>query len=141
MYNPLVHTLIVVHKHLVADGAICKPMVVYVDRRLQAFGGYFWGLRRRSQALGGYVDRRVQAFGGIRGSLCTRLFVACVDSRVEAFGGLRGSPLTSLLWHTWITVYKLLVAYRWLLVAYVDHRVEAFGGIRGLSFASLYWLT
>ena len=33
------HTWIVVHKHLVADGAIYKPLVVYVDRRLQAFGG------------------------------------------------------------------------------------------------------
>ena len=33
------HTWIVVHKHLVADGAIYKPLEEYVNRRLQAFGG------------------------------------------------------------------------------------------------------
>ena len=33
------HAWIVVHKHLVADGALLKPFMVYVDRRLQAIGG------------------------------------------------------------------------------------------------------
>ena len=33
------HAWNVVHKHLVADGALLKPLVVYVDRRLQANGG------------------------------------------------------------------------------------------------------
>ena len=33
------HTWIVVHKPLVADGVIYKPLVTYVDHRLEAFGG------------------------------------------------------------------------------------------------------
>ena len=39
------HTWIVVQKNLVAYGAINKPLVVYLDRCLQAFGGYFCGLQ------------------------------------------------------------------------------------------------
>ena len=88
------HTWIVVHKHLVADGAIYKPLVEYLDRRLQAFGGHFWSL---------------QAFG-VRWS------------RLQAFGRLRGSPFkslwwqmesfTSLWWYTGIVIYKPLVAER-----------------------------
>ena len=75
----------------------CKPLVAYVDRRSQAFGGR-WS--------------RLQAFGGIRGSASTCLWchtwiVVCkplvadgviykplgayVDRRVHAFGGIRGS--------------------------------------------------
>ena len=61
---------IAVHKPSVAVGAIYKPLVEYVDRCLQAFGGYFWGL---------------QAFAGSW-------------SRLQAFGGLRGSPFKSLWW-------------------------------------------
>ena len=153
---------IAVCKPLVADGVINKPLVAYVDRRSQAFGG-IWS--------------RLQAFAGIRGPSCTRLLLADVDRRVEAFGGIRGLSLPSCRWLTWIAVHKPLVADgvvykplvacvdrclqafggRWshlqafggicgssctrLLVAYVDRHVEAFGGIRGLPIASLWWLT
>ena len=53
-----------------------------------------------------------------------------MDRRLQAFGGIRGSPFnslrwqksfTSLWWHTWIVVYKPLVAYG-------DRRLKAFGG-------------
>ena len=71
----------VVYKPLVAGRVINKPLVAYVDRRSQAFGGR-WS--------------HLQAFGCIRGSLCTRLLVAYMDRHVEAFGGIRGSPFTSL---------------------------------------------
>ena len=47
--SPWWHTWIVVNKPLVADGVIYKPLVAYVHRRSQAFGGYFCGL----QAFGG----------------------------------------------------------------------------------------
>ena len=153
---------IAVCKPLVAGRVINKPLVAYVDRRSQAFGGR-WSL--------------LQAFGCIRGSSCTRFLVAYVDRHVEAFGGIRGLPIASLWWLTYIAVhkplvadgviYKPLVAYadrrsqafggRWshlqafggirgssctrLLLAYVDRRVEAFGGIRRLYFPSRRWLT
>ena len=74
-----------------------------------------------------------------------------MDCQLQVFGGLRGSPVTSLWWQiqsftslrwdTWIIVFKLLVAYWWLLVACVDRCVKAFGGIRGLSITSLWWFT
>ena len=104
------HMWIVVHKPLVADGVINKPLVAYVDRRSQAFGGR-WS--------------HLQAFGAIRGSSCTRLLLACVDRRVEAFGGIRGLSFPSRRWLTWIAVHKPLVAdgvvYK-PLVACVDRR-------------------
>ena len=116
---------------------VYKPLVAYVDRRSQAFGG---------------SRGRLQAFGGIRGSSFTSLWwqtwivihkplvaevivykplMAHWDrrsqafsgrwSRLEAFGGIRGSSFTSiycqmdsfrsLWWHTWIVVYKPLVTY------------------------------
>ena len=73
-----------------------------------------------------------------------------MDCRLQAFDGLRGSPFTGLCWqmesfaglwwHTWIIVYKPLVAY-------VDRRshafggrwshLQAFGGIRVASFTRL----
>ena len=111
-----------------------------------------------------YVDCRLQAFGGLRGSPFTIIWL-----QMESFTSLwwQMKSFTSLSWQMWIIVYKLLVASvdrraqafagRWshsqafrgirgssctrLLVAYVDGRAEAFGGIRGLSFASLLWLT
>ena len=72
VYKPLVACVDSVQKSLVADGAICKPLVVYGDRHLQAFGGYFWHL---------------QAFGGR-------------ESRINAFVGIRRSLFTSLWWQT-----------------------------------------
>ena len=36
------HTGIVVHKRLVADGVIYKPLVAYVDRRVQGFWWRTW---------------------------------------------------------------------------------------------------
>ena len=36
------HTVIVVHKHLVADGDIYKPLVAYVYRRVQGFCWRTW---------------------------------------------------------------------------------------------------
>ena len=75
-------TWIAVHKPLVADGVIYKPLVAYVDRRLQAFSGYFWGL----QAFGGRWTL-LQAFGGRYGSPFTGIRV-----QMELF--------TSLSWHT-----------------------------------------
>ena len=99
-------TWIAVCKPLVADGVNNKPLVAYVDRPLQAFGGR-WS--------------HLQAFGGRHGSSCTRLLMAFMDRRVAVFGGVRGSPFTSLWWQiksftsfwgqTWIIVYKPLVAY------------------------------
>ena len=93
---------------------IYKPLVAYVDRRSQAYGGYFCG---------------IQAFGG-------RLSI------LEAFGGLRGWPFTSLMWqmesltslswHTWFVVYMPLKAY-------VDRRLQALSGLRGSLFTSLWW--
>ena len=102
--------LIAVCKPFVADGVVYKPLVTYVDRRSQAFGGR-WS--------------HLQAFGGIRGSSCTRLLLACVDRRVEAFGGIRGLSFRSSRWLTWIAIHKPLVAdgvvYK-PLVACVDRR-------------------
>ena len=112
-----------------ADGVINKPLVAYVDRRSQAFGGR-WS--------------HLQAFGGICGSSCTRLLVAYLDRHVEAFGGIRGLQIASLWWRTWIAVHKPLVADGVIykpLVAYVDRRVHAFGGIRGSPFGSPWWHT
>ena len=101
---------IAVCKTLVADGVVYNPLVAYVDRRSQAFGGRWCHL---------------QAFGGIRGSSCTRLLLACVDRRVEAFGGIRGLSFPSRRCLTWISVHKPLVAdgvvYK-PLVACVDRR-------------------
>ena len=132
-------TWIAVHKPLVADGVIYKPLVAYVDRRVHAFGGIrgssfgspWWHMwiavhkplvaegvvykplvayvDRRSQAFGGRWSH-LQAFGGICGSSCTRLLVAYVDRHVEAFCGIRGLPIANLLWLTWIAVHKPLVA-------------------------------
>ena len=98
-------TLIAVHKPLVADGVVYKPLGAYVDRRVHAFGG----IRGSSSAshkwltwiavhkplvadgviykpLVAYVDRRSQGFGGrwshlqafcgIHGSSCTRPLMA-----------------------------------------------------------------
>ena len=100
-----------VYKPLVADGVVYKPLVAFVDRRSQAFGGS-WS--------------HLQAFGGIRGSSCTSILVAYVDRRVEAFGGIRGLSFASLWWLTWIAVHKPLVANGVVckpLVVYVDYRV------------------
>ena len=101
---------IAVCKPLEADGVVYKPLVAYVDRRAQAFGGR-WS--------------HLQAFGGIRGSSCTRLLLACVDRRVEAFGGIRGLSFPSRRWLTWIAIHKPLVGdgvvYK-PLVACVDRR-------------------
>ena len=101
---------IAICKPLVADGVVYKPLVAYVDRRSQAFGGRL---------------SHLQAFGGIRGSSCTRLLLACVDRRVEAFGGIRGLSFPSRRWLTWIAIDKPLVAdgvvYK-PLVACVDRR-------------------
>ena len=108
------HTWIVVHKHLAAYGAIYKPLVLYVDRRLQAFGGYFCG----SQAFGGRWSL-LQAFRGWRGSPFKSLWW-----QMESY--------TSLSWHTWIVVYMPLVAY-------VDRRLHALGRLRGSPFTSLWW--
>ena len=67
------HTGIVVHKPLVADGVIYKPLVAYVDRRVEAFGGirgsactclWWHTLIVDCKPLVAYVDRRSQAFGG-----------------------------------------------------------------------------
>ena len=96
------HTWIVVHKHLVADGAIYKTLVEYVDRRLQAFGGLrgspFTSIRWQMESftslwwhtwivvympLVAYVDRRLQALGG-------------GWSHLQAFRGIRGSSCTCL---------------------------------------------
>ena len=90
-----------VHKPVVADVVIDKPLVVDVDRRLQAFGGYI----RSLQAFGDRCSL-LQAFGGLRGSPFTSL-----RWQVDSF--------TSLSWHTWIVVYKPLVVY-------VDRRVQCF---------------
>ena len=110
------HTWIVVNQPLVADGVVYKPLVAWIDRRLQAFGGR-WS--------------HLQAFGGIHGSSCTRLLLAYVDRRVEAFLGIRRLSFLSLWWLTWIAVHKPLVAdgvvYK-PLVACVDRRLQAFGG-------------
>ena len=95
---------------------MCKPLVAYVDRCSQAFGG-IWS--------------HLQAFGAIRESSFTSLW-----RQVESF--------TSLLWLAWIAVHKPLVADGVIykpFVAYVDHRVHAIGGIRGSSIASPWWLT
>ena len=107
---------IAVCKPLVAGRVINKPLVAYVDRRSQAFGGR-WS--------------HLQAFCGIRGSSCTRLLLAYVDRPVEAFGGIRGLSFPSRRWLTWITVHKPLVADELVykpLVACVDCRLQAFGG-------------
>ena len=96
--------------------AVHKPLVAYVDRRSQAFGGR-WS--------------HLQAFGGLWGSSCTRLLLAYVDRRVEAFGGIRGLSFPSFRWLTWIAVHKPLVADELVykpLVACVDCRLQAFGG-------------
>ena len=108
------HTGIVVHKPLVADGDIYKPLVAHVDRRVQGFGGR-WS--------------HLQAFRGIRGTSCTRLLLAYVDGRVEAFGGIRGLSFPRRRWLTWIAVHKPLVADGVIykpLVANVDRRVQGF---------------
>ena len=94
-------TWIAVHKPLVADGLVYKPLVACVDRCLQAFDGK-WS--------------HLQAFGGIRGSSFTSLWW-----QMESF--------TSLWWHTWIVDHKPLVADGVInkpLVAYVDHHVQGF---------------
>ena len=64
-----------------AEGVINKPLVAYVDRRSQAFGGR-WS--------------HLQAFSGIHGSSCTRLLQAYVDPRVETFGGIHVLSIASL---------------------------------------------
>ena len=110
------HTWIVVHKPFVADGVVYKPLVAYVDRRLQVFGGRW---------------NHLQAFVGIRGSSCTRLLLAYVDRRVEAFRGIHRLSFLSRRWLTWIAIHKPLVADGVLykpLVACVDRRLQAFGG-------------
>ena len=141
--------LIAVCKPFVSDGVVYKPLVAYVDRRSQTFGGR-WS--------------HLQAFGGIRGSSCTRFLMAHMDRRAKPFGGIRGLSIAPLWWLTWIAVHKPLVAdgfvYKPLganvdvmykpLVAYVDRclqafggrwsLLQAFGGIRGSSFTSLWWL-
>ena len=107
---------IAVFKPLGADGVVYKPLVAYVDRRSQAFGGRWCHL---------------QAFGGICGWSCTRLLLPCVDRRVEAFGGIRGLSFPSRQCLTWIAVHKPLVADGVInkpLVAYVDRRSQAFRG-------------
>ena len=107
-------TWIVVHKPLMADGVVYKPLVACVDRRFQAFGGR-WS--------------HLQAFDGIRGSSFTSLWW-----QMESF--------TSLWWHTWIAVHKPLVAdgvvYK-PFGANVDYRVQGFDGIRGSSFTNIWW--
>ena len=117
------HTWIVVHKHLVAYGAIYKPLVVYLDRCLHAFWCYLCGL----QAFGGKWSI-LQTFGGIRGSPFTSI---CWQME----------PFTSLWWYKWIVVYKPLVAtsgvYKRFVadgvvykpfLACVDCRSKALGG-------------
>ena len=134
--------------HFWAHRAIYKPLVVYIDRRVQAFGGLrglpFTSLSWHTwivvyMPLVAYVDCRLQAFGcrwsdlqafgGIRGSSFTSLLVAYVDRRVEAFGVIHGLSFARLCGLTWIAVHKLFVAdgvnYK-PLVAYVDRRVQAF---------------
>ena len=104
-------TWIAAHKPLVADGVVYKPLVAFVDRRSQAFGGS-WS--------------HLQAFGGIRGSSCTCVLVVYVDRRVEAFCGIRGLSFACLWSLTWIAVHKPLVPDGVVskpLVAYVDYRV------------------
>ena len=116
---------------------VYMPLIAYVDRRSQAFGGR-WS--------------HLQAFGGIRGSSCTRLLPEYVDRRVEAFGGIRGLSFPSRRWLTWIALHKPLVADGLVykpLVACVDRRLQAFGGrwsrlqafggIRRSSFKSRWW--
>ena len=114
MYKPLVAY---VNRHSQAFGgrwSHLNPLVVYVDRRLQAFGGYFWGL----QAFNGRWTL-FQAFGGRHGSPFTSL-----RWQMESF--------TSLSWHTWIVVYMPLVAH-------VDRRLQALDCLRGSPFTSLWW--
>ena len=101
--------------------AIYKPLVVYLDRCLQAFWCYLCGF----QAFGGRWSI-LQAFGGIRGSSCARVLVAYMDRHVEAFGGIRGLSIASLWWLTWIAVHKPLVADEVVckpLGAYMDYHV------------------
>ena len=104
-------TWIAVHKLLVAGAVFYKAFVACVRRRSQVFGG-IWS--------------HLQAFGGIRGSSCTRFFLAYVDRRAEACGGKRGLSIASLWLFTLIAVYKPLLADGVVdkpLVAYVDYRV------------------
>ena len=68
------HTGIVVHKLLVADGVIYRPLVAYVDRRVQGFCLSTWIVFLKP--LVAYVDYPFQAFGGIHGSSCTRPLMA-----------------------------------------------------------------
>ena len=132
-----------------------KPLVAYVDCRLQAF----IGLRRSPfTSLWGQMEgrgrwSRLHAFGGLRGSPFTSLWWQMeLESFTrlwwhvvyKPFGGVRGSQCRSLWWHTWIVVCKPLVAYvdrlsqsfggRW-------SRLQAFGCIRRLSCISLWWHT
>ena len=112
-----------------AEAIVYKPLMAYLDRRSQAFGG-------RGKCL--------QACGSIRWSSCTNRWwhtwivvykhlAASLDCRLQAFGGrgyrsetfggIRGSPFTSLWWHTKIVVHKPLVAN-------VDRRSQPFSGRR-----------
>ena len=146
-------------KPSVADGVFYKPLVAYVDRPSQAFGGRwshlqaFSGIRGSSytRLLVAYVDRRVEAFGGIHWLSLAKPLVADVDrhsqafgsrwNRLQTFGGIRGSSY--LWWHTWIVLCNKPLG------AYVDRRsqafggiwspLEAFGGIHGSTFTS-HWL-
>ena len=103
---------IAVCKPLVAGGVICKPLVAYVDRRSQAFGGR-WS--------------HLQAFGGIRGSW-----------QMESFTSLWWQ--TGIVVHKPLVadgvIYKPLVDMP--LVAYVDRRVHAFDGLRVSSFTRIH---
>ena len=130
---------ILVHKPLVADGVIYKPLVAYVDRRVHAF----CGIRGSSFESPSWLTRIAVHKPSVADGVVYKPLVACVDrrlqafggrwSRLQAFGGIRGSSFTSIWWIAWIAVHKPFVAY-------MDRRVHVFGGIRGLSFTSLWWL-
>ena len=95
-------TSIIVYKHLVADGALYKPLVEYVDRRLQAFGSLrgspFTSIRWQMESftslwwhtwvvvympLVAYVNCLLQALGGRW-------------SHLQAFRGIRCTSCTCL---------------------------------------------